>query len=90
MKKISFSKAVEKAEYYSDKLSQADSNLLYIKALNACWRWLKIADDNYNDETASDMDKVVYQQIFISGCGFSFYDRVNNSILDYKYGNRPF
>jgi hypothetical protein len=32
----------------------------------------------------------IYESLFYTGCGFSFYERVGNSILDYQYGNRPF
>ena len=34
--------------------------------------------------------QAIYHRYFYTGCGFSFYDRICNSILDYKYGNRPF
>ena len=32
----------------------------------------------------------VYESYFHTCCGFSFYDRVCNSILVYEYGDRPF
>ena len=34
--------------------------------------------------------QAIYLSYFYTGCGFSFYERLCNSILDYKYGNRPF
>lgn len=41
------------------------------------------------------VDSMVNMQQFMKAtsfacCGFSFYDRVCNSILVYEYGNRPF
>ena len=32
----------------------------------------------------------VYESYFHTCCGFSFYDRVCNSILVYEYGDKPF
>jgi hypothetical protein len=31
-----------------------------------------------------------YMQLFYTGAGFSYFDRVQNSILEYSYGVKPF
>ena len=50
----------------------------------------KFADLLSNNQALQEEYQATYLSYFYTGCGFSFYDRVCNSILEYKYGNRPF
>ena len=73
------------------RLGEVDNNLRYIKVVQALKHSLEKLDNMLKDNTTLQRE---YQAIdlsyFYTGCGFSFYDRVCNSILDYKYGNKPF
>lgn len=73
------------------RLSCVDSNLQYIKVIQA----LKKSLDNFYDLLKNDQQlqreyEANYLSYFYTGCGFSLYDRVCNSIIDYKNGNKPF
>lgn len=73
------------------RLGEVDNNLKYIKVIQA----LKYSLDRFDDILKDNKDlqyryHTVYVGYFYSSYGFSFYDRVCNSILDYKYGNKPF
>ena len=50
----------------------------------------KLDDILRNSQELQREYQATYHRYFYTGCGFSFYDRICNSILDYKYGNRPF
>ena len=73
------------------RLNDADNNLRYIKVIQA----LKKSMDNLYAllllDTAMQREyQSTYMVYFYNDCGFSRYDRVCNSILEYKNGNRPF
>lgn len=73
------------------RLGEVDNNLKYIKVIQA----LKYSLDRFDDILKDNKDlqyryHTAYVGYFYSSYGFSFYDRVCNSILDYKYGNKPF
>lgn len=73
------------------RLGEVDNNLRYIKAVQALKHSLEKLDNMLKDNTALQREyQAIYLSYFYTGCGFSFYDRVCNSILDYKCGNRPF
>ena len=71
-----------------DRLSEAENNLQYIKALHSLKFWMERFANSLSPEEC--LASAEYQQIFFTGCGFAPYDRVINSIMDYEYGNRPF
>ena len=74
-----------------NRLGHVDNNLRYIKVIQALKYWLeKFADLLSNNQALQEEYQATYLSYFYTGCGFSFYDRVCNSILEYKYGNRPF
>lgn len=84
-------KLIEHIEDLEARLCQADNNLRYIKALQALKRSLEKFDDILKSDTALQREySANYLSYFYTGCGFSFYNRICNSILDYKYGNKPF
>lgn len=80
---------IQHIEYLDNKLGYVDNNLRYIKVIQALKYWLDKFDSSLSDDERLKY-AAIYESYFISGCGFSFYERVCNSILDYKYGNRPF
>ena len=75
-------------EDLSDRLSYVENNLQYIKVLQALKMWLIRFGEMLTDEER--VNSVDYEKWFLTGCGFSFFDRVNNSIIEYENGNRPF
>ena len=73
------------------RLGEVDNNLRYIKVVQA----LKKSMDNLYAllliDTALQREyQSTYITYFYNGCGFSRYDRVCNSLLEYRNGNRPF
>ena len=73
------------------RLNDADNNFRYIKVVQA----LKKSMDNLYallliDTAMQRKYQSTYMVYFYNGGGFSRYDRVCNSILEYKNGNRPF
>lgn len=82
-------KIVEHITEIQDKLNRSENNLQYIKRLQALKYWLLRFDELLENRLAGEY-AAVYESYFCTCCGFSFYDRVCNSILDYKYGNKPF
>lgn len=80
---------IQKIENANENLCKADNNLRYIKALKSCLFWLLKLDAIA--QTSPDVaNSGEYKQLFLSGCGWSFFERVNNSIDAYNYGERPF
>lgn len=74
-----------------NRLGEVDNNLRYIKVVQALKHSLDKLDDILrNSQELQREYQAIYHSYFYTGCGFSFYDRICNSILDYKYGNRPF
>ncbi len=74
-----------------EKLCYCENNLQYIKRLQALKYWLH-KFDSFLDRSSRQHGEyaAVYESYFHTCCGFSFYDRVCNSILVYEYGDRPF
>ena len=73
------------------RLNEVDNNLRCIKVIQA----LKKSMDNLYALLSIDTAMLrkcqsTYMVYFYNGGGFSRYDRVCNSILEYKNGNRPF
>ena len=73
------------------RLFQVENNLQYIKATQALKRSLdKLYDLLKNDQNLQQQYQSTYLCYFYTGCGHSLYDRVCNSIIEYKNGRRPF
>ena len=72
------------------RLGEVDNNLRYIKVVQA----LKKAMDNLYilllDTAMQRKYQSTYMVYFYNGGGFSRYDRVCNSLIEYQNGNRPF
>ena len=72
------------------RLNDADNNLRYIKIVQA----LKKSLDNLNAlllrDTALQREYQSTYMVYFYGGSLSFYNKVCNSILEYKNGNRPF
>ena len=73
------------------RLEEVDNNLRYIKVVQA----LKKSMDNLYallllDTVMQRKYQSTYMVYFYNSGGFSRYDRVYNSLLEYKNGNRPF
>ena len=74
-----------------NRLGEVDNNLRYIKVVQALKHSLDKLDNMLKDDaTLQRKYQAIYLSYFYTGGGFSFYDRVCNSILKYQYGNRPF
>lgn len=73
------------------RLGEVDNNLRYIKVVQALKHSLDKLDNMLrNNQELQREYQATYHSYFYTGCGFSFYGRICNSILDYKYGNKPF
>ena len=72
------------------RLGEVDNNLRYIKVVQA----LRKAMDNLYilllDTAMQRKYQSSYMVYFYNGGGFSRYDRICNSLIKYKNGNRPF
>ena len=74
-----------------NRLGEVDNNLRYIKVIQALKHSLEKLDNMLKDNATLQREyQAIYLSYFYTSCGFSFYDRVCNSILEYQYGNRPF
>ena len=80
--------ALDMIDHFQERLCLAENNLHYIKALTAIKRWLEKFSEILSDEER--LASAEYEAFFFTGCGFSFYDRVNMSIQSYQSGERPF
>ena len=87
MKQFNF--IIQKIESAESKLMRSDNNLRYIKALQSLKFWL-LKLDAMAQESPAVAQSGQYMQLFYTGAGFSFFDRVNNSLLLYGYGLKPF
>lgn len=75
---------LSKVEHAEAMLSEADNNLRYITALRNLYFWMNKL--HMMQDYLSKYDKERYfERGFVS-----FYDKVYNSLQDYKYGNKPF
>lgn len=73
------------------RLFQVENNLQYIKATQALKRSLdKLYDLLKNDQNLQQQYQSTYLCYFYTGCGHSLYDRVCNSLIEYRNGRRPF
>lgn len=81
-------KIIEHIVILQERLCHCENNLQYIKRLQALEYWLHRFESLLNGQYTKYA--AVYESYFCTCCGFSFYERVCNSILEYKYGNRPF
>ena len=89
MKKID--KTITHIKELERRLGEVDNNFRYIKAVQV----LKKSLDNLyalllSDTAMQRKYQSTYMVYFYNGGGFSRYDRVYNSLLEYKNGNRPF
>lgn len=91
MDKKEIDNAVNHITALQESLFYCENNLQYIKRLQALKYWLH-KFDSFLDRTSRQHGEfaAVYESYFCSGCGFSFYERVCNSITVYEYGERPF
>lgn len=91
MDKLKIDNAVNHITALQEKLCCCENNLQYIKRLQAL-KYRLHQFDSLLDRTNRQQGEyaAVYESYFHTGCGFSFYDRVCNSILVYEYGDRPF
>ncbi len=84
-------KLIDHIRDLENRLGEVDNNLRYIKVVQALKHSLDKLDDMLrNNQELQREYQATYHNYFYTGCGFSFYDRICNSILDYKYGNKPF
>lgn len=81
--------AVNRITALQEKLDHCENNLQFIKRIQALKYWLNKFDELLENKLQEEY-AATYESYFFSGVGFSFYERVCNSILDYSYGNRPF
>lgn len=84
-------KLIDHIRDLENRLGEVDNNLRYIKVVQALKHSLDKLDDMLRNNPELQREyQATYHSYFYTGCGFSFYDRICNSILDYKYGNKPF
>ena len=84
-------KLIDHIRNLENRLGEVDNNLRYIKVVQALKHSLDKLDNMIKDNQELQREyQATYHSYFYTGCGFSFYDMVCNSILDYKYGNKPF
>ena len=72
------------------RLNEADNNLRYIKIGQALKKSLDKLYSLLLRDTALQREHQSTHIIYFYGGSLSFYNKVCNSLLDYKYGNRPF
>ena len=73
------------------RLGEVDNNLRYIKVVQALKHSLdKLYSLLLRDTAMQRKYQSTYMVYFYNGGGFSRYDRVCNSLIEYKNGNRPF
>ena len=80
---------LQKIEDANNKLMRSETNLQYIKAVKSIKFWL-LKLDAMAQESPTVAQSGQYLQMFYTGAGFSYFDRVQNSILEYNYGVKPF
>jgi len=84
-------KTVKHISELQNRLNHVRNNLQYIKVIQALKDSLdKFYDLLNNDQNLQREYEATYLRYFFSAGGLSFYDRVCYSILDYRYGNKPF
>ena len=89
MDKSKIENAINHITSLQEKLCYCENNLQYIKRLQALKYWLHKFDSFLDRNSRLHGEyAAVYESYFHTCCGFSFYDRVCNSILVYEYGDR--
>ena len=86
-KKFNF--ILQKIEDANNKLMSSETNLQYIKALKSIKFWL-LKLDAMAQESPTVAQSGQYLQMFYTGAGFSYFERVQISFLEYSYGVKPF
>lgn len=76
-------KTIERIVTLQERLCHCENNLQYIKRLQALEYWLHKFESLFNEQHTKYV--AVYESYFHSCCGFSFYERVCNSVQEYKY-----
>lgn len=76
-----FNTIVEKIRQAEKRLECSGNNLQYIKNLYSLRLWM--------ERLSNFPDSYEYKKYFLTGF-ITVYERVNNSILEYRYGNKPF
>ena len=72
---------IEHIRNLESRLGEVDNNLRYIKVVQALKHSLEKLDDMLKDDiTLQRKYQATDLSYFYTGCGFSFYDRVCNSI----------
>lgn len=90
-KKKAIEQTLSKYSAANRRFVYSDNNLRYIKAIKSMLFWLNRFDSLLSEiEREKGEYSALYQALFISGCGFSEYTRICNTIEEYKYGNKPF
>ena len=73
------------------RLGEVDNNLRYIKVVQALKHSLdKLYALLLRDTALQGKYQSTYIVYFYNGSGFSRYDRVCNSLIEYRNGNKPF
>lgn len=84
-------KVVDKITTLQERLCYCENNLQYIKRLQALKYWLHTFDSLLDRNSRLNGEyAAIYESYFHTCAGFSFYDRVINSIISYEYGDKPF
>ncbi len=84
-------KTISHIQELERRLDEVDNNLRYIKVVQALKNSLdKLYTLFLRDTTIQREYQSTYIIYFYNGGGFSRYDRVCNSLLEYRNGNRPF
>lgn len=84
---------IERISYHTEKLSQSDNNKKYITALKWMQFWMQRLSNNAHHALQMKVCKEVWPENnmhYLTTFYTGDYDRVNNSILEYEYGARPF
>lgn len=73
------------------RLCQVENNLQYIGLMVSLKKSLeKFYGLFKNEKEQQELYLSTYHYYFYDGCGHSLYDRVSNSIIEYRNGKRPF
>lgn len=82
-------RCLERIAHHEEMLIKADNNKKYISALKYLEYWLELFSELLHKRNVA-AQSAEYEAMFYTGAGFSFYERVLNSITEYEYGVRPF
>ena len=80
-------KLIDHIRDLENRLGEVDNNLRYIKVVQALKHSLDKLDNMLRNNLKLQREyQATYYRYFYTGCGFSFYDRICNSIIDYTVG----